>query len=57
MWPESNRALRAIWHFVGIASENETSKLGLSPFFSNVHTPLGPLNNFKLKISINKCVE
>lgn len=44
IYPESSSAFKAIWHFVGIASPNETFTCGDLPSFSNVHTPFGPLN-------------
>lgn len=43
MWPESSNAFNAIWHFVGMASENEMFTCGDLPSFSSVHTPFGPL--------------
>lgn len=41
-WPASINAFNAIWVLVGAASSNEILIDGVSPFSSNVQTPLGP---------------
>lgn len=55
MWPESSNALSAMWHFVGIASENETFTCGAFPSFSRVQTPFGPLKKIE-SFNSNVCV-